>query len=216
MRTAFFARSTQRASTAQPPAGRKRGLLAVLAVVAGSLSLATPGAMPAFAAPGDAQPLLTTKNGTPAFANQGETIQYVINYTCSNDQPGLPADGCDGALFDDPIPKFTDIYGNSVPLEFVSASGPASIWPSGFSLNNTDPLNPRVVATAGTWPPGTSGAIFVNVRVPVGTVPVAQQTVSNTATVTDPGTAASTRRRPHLLTLPALPRSGQSARSVRP
>ena len=155
----------------------------VLGLVASFVSIGVPTA---FAAPGDAQPLLTTKNGTPNFANPGDLIQYVINYSCSNADPTPPIDGCDGALFSDPIPKFLDIYGNLSPLEFVSASGPASVWPSGFSLDNTDPQNPRVVGTAGTWVPGNSAAVFINVRVPVGTVPVLQQTVSNTATVTDP------------------------------
>ena len=187
MRWTHFTQGIRATVFADAAARRRRlGLAAVIGVLAGSISIAGPSTLPALAAPGDAQPLLTTKNGTPSFANPGEVIQYAINYTCSNDNPTPPVDGCDGALFSDPIPKFLDIYGNLVPLEYIDASAPATIWPTGFSLDNSDPQNPRVVGTAGTWAPGTSGVIFVNVTVPRGTVPVLQQTVSNTATVTDP------------------------------
>ena len=167
-------------------AKRRRGaVIAALAVVVGSVTIATPLDV-VLAAPGDAQPLLTTKTGSPATAAAGEIISYAINYTCSNDSPTPPVDGCDGAVFSDPLPKFTDIYGNLVPVEFVNASGPASVWPTGFSVDNSDPANPRVVGTAGTWAPGSSGAIFINVRVPLGVVPVESQSLDNIATVTDP------------------------------
>jgi len=167
---------------------RRRTTRLVAAVAAVIAVLITPmGMSVAGAVPGDALPQLTSKTTSQATASPGELIQYAINYTCSNNTPA--SDTCDGATFRDPIPTFTDVFGVTAPLEFVSATGPASVWPSGFTLDTgTNP--PAVVATAGTWAPGTSGVIFVNVRVPVGTVPVAPQVVSNTATVRDPDNGA--------------------------
>ncbi len=136
------------------------------------------------AAPGDARPELAAKTTPQASAGPGDTVQYVVNFSCSNNEAN--ADGCDGSVFNDPLPKFADIHGNLTPVEFVSASGPASVWPSGFTLDTTDPVNPFVTGTAGPWPPGNSGSIFVTVRVPRGIVPVAPQVISNTAQVTDP------------------------------
>ena len=138
----------------------------------------------ASAAPADAQPILASKTTTKVTARAGETIPYVINFSCSNNEQS--GDGCDGAVFSDPLPKFIDIYGDLVPLEFVSASASATVWPTGFSLDTSDPLNPFVTGTAGPWPPGNSGSIFVTLRVPNGIVPVGPQDVTNTAYVTDP------------------------------
>lgn len=150
--------------------------------------LATPlGVSIAGAVPGDADPILTSKTTGQSVAAPGDLIQYAINYTCSNNTPA--SDACDGATFRDPLPMFTDVFGAPSPLEFVSATGPASVWPDGFTLD-TDSVPPAVVSTAGSWAPGTSGVIFVTVRVPVGTVPVAAQLVSNTATITDPDDVA--------------------------
>ncbi|MDQ2677701.1 MAG: hypothetical protein M3Y51_03080 [Actinomycetota bacterium] len=155
---------------------------AVVAMLCTSLGTSTAGA-----APGDALPQLTSKTTPQTTAAPGDQIQYAINYTCSNNTPA--SDTCDGATFRDPIPTFTDVFGQVAPLEFVAATGPASVWPSGFTLDtSTDP--PAVVSTAGTWAPGTSGVIFVTVRVPVGTVPVDAQIVSNTATIGDPDNAS--------------------------
>ena len=152
-----------------------------------------PGSSPtASAADGDAQPLLTDKTTPQATAQPGQVIQYAINYTCSNDNPTPPVDDCNSALFSDPLPKFTNIYGELQPLEFIDVSAPATEWPTGLRLDTTDPANPRIVGTAGngadggSWPAGVAGAIFVNMRVPLGVVPAAPQPVSNTATVIDP------------------------------
>lgn len=164
-----------------PGIGRALRSLLVVAMVAASLMMAPSAAS---AAPADAQPLLAAKTTTKVAARPGETIPYVINFSCSNNEQS--GDGCDGAVFADLLPKFTDIYGDLRPLEFVSASGSASVWPTGFSLDASDPLNPLVTGTAGAWPPGNSGSIFVTLRVPVGVVPVAPQDVTNTATVSDP------------------------------
>ena len=142
------------------------------------------------AAAGDAQALLGDKTVNKATAAPGDSLQYAINYSCRNNHGGPTPDGCDGAVFSDPLPKFTDIFGNPAPVEFVSATGPAAIWPSGFSLDTSDPANPTVVGTAGSWPAGSSGTIFVNVKVPKNTVPVASQDIANTATVTDPEAGA--------------------------
>ena len=167
---------------------RARAARLTAAIAAAIAVLLTPMGVPAVGAvPGDALPQLTSKTTSQATAAPGDLIQYAINYTCSNNTPA--SDTCDGATFRDPIPTFIDVFGETAPLEFVSATGPASVWPSGFSLDTmTNP--PAVVATAGSWAPGTSGVIFVTVRVPVGTVPVAPQIVSNTATVGDPDDGA--------------------------
>ena len=157
-----------------------RPLVAVL-IVATNLVL-VPGS--ANAAPGDARPMLAEKTTPQTTAGPGDTVQYVVNFSCSNNE--ATADGCDGSVFVDPLPRFTDVHGNLVPVEYVSASGPASVWPGGFTLNTADPLNPYVTGTAGVWPPGNSGSIFVTVRVPRGTVPVAPQDIENTAIITDP------------------------------
>ena len=154
------------------------------AIVAAPINVRT-----AFATDGDAQPLLTDKTTPQATATSGQTIQYVITYTCSNSLTDVPVDGCDAAVFSDPIPKFTNIYGQLQPLEFVDATGPATEWPSGFTLDVSDAANPKVVGTAGTWAPGVSGAIFINTRVPMGVVPVAPQNVTNVALIDDPAAA---------------------------
>jgi len=161
---------------------RTLGALATLAILAG---FTTWNAAKVSAAPGDAVPQLTTKTSQPTEVGGGGTIQYAINYTCSNNQSEEPVDGCDGSLFADPIPLFTNVYGELMPLEFVSATGPASVWPDGFTLDTTDPANPVVRSTAGTWPAGTSGTIFITVQVPAGMVPEGPQTVVNQATVSD-------------------------------
>ena len=153
----------------------------ILALVAAILTLS---AAPSSAAPGTATPELPSKAGLPAGVQSGGLIQYTINYTCSNnDNDG---DGCDGSVFRDPIPKFTDVYGNQIPLEFVGATGPASVWPAGFTVDESDPANPAIVSTAGIWPAGASGSIFVALRVPANMVPAGTQTIVNQATVTDP------------------------------
>ena len=162
-------------------------LRAIVAVLIVALNL-TMSSVTASAAPGDALPELAAKTKPQAIAAPGGTIQYVVNFSCSNNEAS--ADGCDGSVFTDPLPKLTDIYGNLVPVDYESASGPASVWPSGFTLNTTDPADPFVTGTAGAWPPGNSGSIFVTVRVPRGVVPVTPQVISNTAQVTDPDTPA--------------------------
>ena len=185
---AFARRAPARGSVA----GRLlRPIVAVL-VVAMNLTM---GTGTAGAAPGDARPELAAKTTPQATAGPGDTVQYVVNFSCSNNEAN--ADGCDGSVFNDPLPKFTDIHGNLAPVEFVSASGPASVWPSGFTLDTTDPANPFVTGTAGPWPPGNSGSIFVTVRVPRGIVPVAPQVISNTAQVTDPDSPGVRRRLDH-------------------
>lgn len=168
---------------------RARGAVAAKAVgglLAAAIVAVSPVGETASAHDGDAQPMLIDTTTPQATASPGAVIQYAINYTCSNNDATAPIDGCDGAVFRDPIPTFTDIFGARVPVEFVSATGPASVWPSGFALDTSDPANPAVAGTAGTWDPGTSGVIFVIVRVPVGTVPAGPQPVVNTARVTDP------------------------------
>ncbi len=138
------------------------------------------------AAPGDAVPTLPAKTGLPGTVGGGDTVQYTINYTCSNNEGDVPPDGCDGTTFADPVPTFTNVYGEEMPLEFVSATGPASVWPGGFTLDSSDPANPVVRSTAGAWPPGASGSIFITLRVPVGMVPEGTQAVTNQATLDDP------------------------------
>ena len=133
------------------------------------------------AAPGEAQPILDTKSVNVTQAEGGDLITYSISFSCSN----VGDDDCSGAVFSDPLPTFIDVYGNEIPVEFVSASGPAEIW--GDPQFTLVPGNPPVVTgTAEDWPAGTSGAIAITVRVPPGSVPEGSQTLENTATVTDP------------------------------
>jgi uncharacterized repeat protein (TIGR01451 family)/LPXTG-motif cell wall-anchored protein len=140
---------------------------------------------PALAADGDARPELTEKNVLPAAAIGGDTLQYSINYTCSNSHNEAPVDGCDGAVFTDPIPTFTNIYGVEMPLEFVSVTT-TDVFPD-LHLDATNPAAPFLTGVAATWTPGTSGTVFVALRVPVGMVPPGTTDVlTNVATVTDP------------------------------
>ena len=162
----------------------RAGLVAALTVALLAGVTALWRATPASAAPGDAVPSLPSKVGQPSAVAGGDTIQYAINYTCSNNQAS--GDGCDGTAFADPIPKFTNVYGEAMSLEFVAATGPASVWPGGFALDASDAANPVVRSTAGVWPPGTSGTMFVTLRVPPGLVAPGTQVVTNQATVTDP------------------------------
>jgi uncharacterized repeat protein (TIGR01451 family) len=165
----------------------RRATATAASVLAASALVATIATAPAaVAAPGDAVPELTDKNVDVTEAEGGDLVTYTITFTCSNSQGGADPDGCDGTQFSDPLPTFTDVYGNTVPVELVSATGPASVFPDGFTLDTSDPANPAVVGTAGTWPAGTSGVISVTVRVPSGTVPVEPQVIENTATITDP------------------------------
>lgn len=176
--------SVRTPSTTAAPARRLVMVVTAVALLAAVLVVEPLGRGTAGAAPGDATPQLLTKTVAQATAGPGDLIQYTVNFTCSNnDQSG---DGCDGAELRDPIPTFLDVFGTASPLEFVDATGPAGVWPSGFSVDATDPANPAIVGTAGSWAPGVSGSIFVTLRVPTGTVPEAPQAVTNVATVSDP------------------------------
>jgi len=169
-----------------PTRRRRVGAIAVLACMATLLVVDPFMVSRARAAPGDGHALLGAATADKAAALPGDTIQYSFTYSCQNSIGGGTPDGCDGAAFADPIPLFTDVYGVTTPLTFVSASGPAAQWPSGFALDSSDPAHPVVRGTAGNWAPGTSGSIFVTVTVPPNMVPMVTQAVTNTAVVTDP------------------------------
>ena len=169
-----------------PTRRRRVGAIAVLACLATLLVVDPFMVSRARAAPGDGHALLGAATADKAAALPGDTIQYSFTYSCQNSIGGGTPDGCDGAAFADPIPLFTDVYGVTTPLTFVSASGPAAQWPSGFALDSSDPAHPVVRGTAGNWAPGTSGSIFVTVTVPPNMVPMVTQAVTNTAVVTDP------------------------------
>ena len=167
-----------------PSWGRRTRALASFAVIALVLSAIT--SITSSAAPGDAQVGLPAKVVDKATAQPGDLLSYTINFTCSNNEDDTPRDGCDGAQLIDPIPHITDVYGNSVPLEFVEANGPFQVWPNGFSVDSTDPANPKVVSTAGAFPPGTSGAITITLRIPANAVGTDTQQIVNKATIIDP------------------------------
>ena len=175
-----------------PRTYRTAGVAFVTAVLATALLTVSPntGIPTASAADGDAQPQLTSKTALPSTATAGQLITYSINYNCSNSNNEPPVDGCTGAVFNDPIPKFTNIFGELMPLEFVSVSS-SGVWPN-LVVNTADPANPFVTGTAATWAPGVSGAIQITARVPHGMVPPGNQPVSNTATVKDPIAPIST------------------------
>ncbi|MEZ5254990.1 MAG: SdrD B-like domain-containing protein [Microthrixaceae bacterium] len=159
---------------------RRGSFVAKLAAMATVCMAIAP--LPMAAAAGAATPLLTTKTVNKATAQPGELLTYSINFTCSNnDESG---EGCDGAAFSDPLPTFTNVYGETVPLEFVSANFPSGVWSTGSSLDTSVPNAPRVVATAGTWAAGTSGVITIVARIPANQIPAGSQTLSNTATAT--------------------------------
>ena len=122
---------------------------------------------------------LTTKTVSADTATAGDTLTYFINYTC----PGAGGVDCTDAQFSDPLPEYTDVHGNEVPVEFVSASGPSPPW-SDFTLDASDPDNPTVVGS-GTIPAGQSGTIVITVRIPPNSVPEYPQSLDNTASVTD-------------------------------
>src|SRR4051812_22087645 len=88
--------------------GRIGGLIgttATTAIVAAGLVFAPYASAPsARAVDGDAQPELTVKTVDVPTASSGQVITYAINYTCSNNNNQPPIDGCDGAVFTDPIP----------------------------------------------------------------------------------------------------------------
>jgi uncharacterized repeat protein (TIGR01451 family)/LPXTG-motif cell wall-anchored protein len=154
-------------------------LLLACGVLSATIVGPVPGGRPALADPGDATPGIS-KSGAPEQTTPDGTITYTINYTCSNNNNTPPVDGCDGAVITDPLPTFMNIYGQTVPVEFVSASG------SGVFPDVTLGPDGVVRAAAGTWNPGVSGAITITVRVPRGVLPVGTTTLSNIATVTDP------------------------------
>ena len=183
-----------------PPRGRS-GLRAVLAGTLLATTVAVAGPVPAvFAATGTVSLLdkivnPTTTSGSPAMP--GDTLTFTIAYDCSGLSLG---DDCAGAVLSDPLPTFQDIYGTTAQLEFVSATFTA---PNDWTFQGISGVAPNQVAT---WdavpqtansctPPGNdpnvglcagdSGAVVLELRVPVGIVPatVPSQVVTNTATV---------------------------------
>jgi hypothetical protein len=104
-------------------AGR-RGMSALLAgVLLASMLVITPVAGRTASALGG-EALLGEKTVTPtttleASAGPGDTLTYTINYGCSGTNDG---DNCVGAVLSDTLPTFTDIYGDTSQLEFVSAT----------------------------------------------------------------------------------------------
>jgi len=135
----------------------------------------------------------TSTSGTPL--RPGDTVTYTISYYCSGLNLG---DHCGDSVLSDPLPQFTDIYGNTNQLEFVSASfltqndwtfdgisGAApnltASWTAVVPDNNcTTTLGANVGLCA-----GDSGAIILELRVPNGIVPYlgTPQVVTNSATV---------------------------------
>ncbi|MEQ1702211.1 MAG: hypothetical protein ABMA25_19025, partial [Ilumatobacteraceae bacterium] len=128
----------------------------------------------------------TTTLGAPA--GPGDVLTYTISYDCS----GIgAADNCTGAVITDTLPTFTDIYGNTNQLEFVSAS---TTVPSDWSVSGVSGTVPnRAVTWVGTsnLVAGDTGAVVLLLRVPAGVVPFTPtaQTVSNSASVTLAGQA---------------------------
>jgi len=142
--------------------------------------------VPAEAANGDGKALLGNNTASTSTAAPGTTIQYSIGYQCSNSTSNTPLDGCNGATFALPLPQFTNIYGSTSPVTYVSATAPTAVWASGFTLDSSDSANPVVRGTATTWAASVTGTIVVTVRVPYGIAADGTQALSSTATVTDP------------------------------
>lgn len=109
----------------------------------------------------------------------GDTLQYTIGFSCSSIVQG---DTCAGATVTDVLPTYTDLDGETAQLTFVSHTTPPS-WSFDGVSTNADGLQ-QITWTAGPGlAAGSSGAMFVTLRIPPGTVPVtpAPQEFTNTA-----------------------------------
>lgn len=176
---------------------------ALRAVLAGCLLMTTlvitTGTVPVAHAD-QAEVVLTSKSVDPTSTSgaplrPGDTVTYTISYYCSGLNLG---DHCGDSVLTDPLPQFTDIYGNTNQLEFVSATfltqydwtfdgiggvapNLAASWTAVTPDNNcTTSLGANVGLCA-----GDSGAIILELRVPFGIVPFTgtPQVVTNTATI---------------------------------
>lgn len=147
-----------------------------------------------------AEVVLTSKSVDPVSTSgsplrPGDTVTYTISYYCSGLNLG---DHCGESVLTDPLPQFTDIYGNTNQLEFVSAT---FLTQNDWSFNGISGAAPNLVATWTAVTPdnnctttlganvglcaGDSGAIILELRIPNGIVPAygTPQVVTNTATV---------------------------------
>lgn len=93
----------------------------------------------------------------------GDTLTYTVNFSCS-------IAACDGATITDVLPAYTDLTGASAQLSYVSESSPPAWQFDGVSTNGDG--RQQIGWTAQALPAGSSGAIFVTMRIPPGTVRV--------------------------------------------
>lgn len=134
----------------------------------------------------------------------GDTLTYTVNFSCS-------IAACDGATITDVLPAYTDLTGASAQLSYVSESSPPAWQFDGVSTNGDG--RQQIGWTAQALPAGSSGAIFVTMRIPPGTVRVTAdpQEIVNQAV----GALASRRPRPRHRR-PISMRSHRRRRSPRP
>ena len=197
-------------SSAPTRSPRSRGIIGGLAAIllTSSVTVLAPVALSVVHAAASAD--LSNKVVDHSDAGPGDTLLYSIAYSCSGSAQG---DNCAGATFADPLPNFTDVYGNSVEPQFVGATFPSQSGPGGhwdgssvhLVADPSEPVSPTfptgghiVVATADAdFVAGASGVITIAVKLPMGVIPANSQTLSNTATITlgaatDPSTTATT------------------------
>ena len=120
-----------------------------------------------------------TSVGSPAAP--GTTFTYTIGFSCQS----TVADTCAGAVIEDVLPTFTDVFGGTAQMTSSGApSATAGIWASGPSFTGTAP-NVKVSGTLNAnAQPGQIYSLSFAAVAPVGSFPVGTTQLDDVATAT--------------------------------
>jgi protocatechuate 3,4-dioxygenase beta subunit len=153
----------------------------VAALVAGVV-VSTGPATPVSAGLGELQ--LGDKIVDKATAQPGDTVIYTIPWTCFSN---FVVD-CAGALIEDPVPTYTDVFGE-VREYAVTATTNSAGWSN--AITGTFPNRTIVWTADATVLAGETGAMTFVIEVPRGLLPPGGVTISNTATARNDATDLS-------------------------